>query len=326
MRLEVAPFARRRCASGRRTRRPRRARAASRAARGRPRGRTRSKPPPSSSLSARPTSVATERARVAAAAVAEHEHEVGRRRDEAAEVRRLAPRRGDSAQASSSERAEPPPPRSSWSMTSTLMFRSVCARDRPGRVERDVRRQRGKDAQPLDRVFWAMCSCAVSGTAETGRSSRKALPEAVRSATSRCSWHELRAQLGAGRRAGASSRRRRRSTAGAVPPSSRTRALCCEQRADVPRVGGAAHAARAGAPRRSARRASAASRRPRRRSRGSCERPVDQIESAALAAETSANVSEDRDDRPPRARGERAQGACAPRRHFTTTTVCMPPM
>ena len=92
MSLEVAPLARGVAHAGRRAAAACRSAALAATARDRPRGRTAGIRPEQIGLAA-PERRGHRVARVAAAVLAEHEHEVGRGRDEAAEVRGLPPRR-----------------------------------------------------------------------------------------------------------------------------------------------------------------------------------------------------------------------------------------
>ncbi len=83
-------------------------------------------------------------ARVAAAAVAEHEHEVGRGAHEAAEVRRLAPRRGRQRERQEQRRRETGDAEQHLRQDQARDAVVGAFRDRARGVERDVRGQRGE--------------------------------------------------------------------------------------------------------------------------------------------------------------------------------------
>ena len=173
-----------------------------------------------------------------------------------------------------------------------------AGRDRARGVERDVRGQRGEHARGADRDrVAAIFSCAVSGTASTGRSGEHALPGRGEVVDQPALLLELRARS-APSRAGSAVSSSSPLTAGAVPPSSSTSALSCEQARGRRRVGLRRRRATSSdlADVALGERALAAPR-PRRRSARCCEREVARIESPTLERREERERDEDRDDR-----------------------------
>ena len=85
---------------------------------------------------------------VPAAAQAEDDDEIGRRADEATEVRRLPVCGADERPAEQQRQQEAADPEDDLQVDQAADIAVVGVRDRPGGVQRHVRRERRKDSQP----------------------------------------------------------------------------------------------------------------------------------------------------------------------------------
>ena len=111
-------------------------------------------------------------------------------------MRGLAPGRRDQGEREQQRDEQPSDPEHDLQDDQAADVVVGAGRDRPSGVERDVRRERREDPEPLHRSETATCSFAVVGRRSTGRPASIALPVAVRSATSlrSCSsWARTRA-------------------------------------------------------------------------------------------------------------------------------------
>ena len=284
------------------------------------------KPWPRRSASSRPTSVGDRRAGVAAPAAAEDEHEIGRRGDEAAEVRGLAAGRRDERPAEQQGDEEAGDAQGDLEPHEVGDVLVGAQGDGAGGVERDVLGERGDDAEPGDRIGGLdVLAGGQRARTSSGRPCRTAFPVAMRSVTSRCSCFSCR------RASGSVSRGERGLVVVAVD-----RGRLRRRRGGRVRSASAVAAVYAGSAVSALTRFSSTSMTYRSasvRCRAATwttaarffDRPVARVESTTLAAERSANSTRIATTvRRPRDR-QRPERRVAADHGFTTTSVSMPP-